>query len=88
MFNWHIFYARIRGDDKKMENTSSIAYQNKDIASKVFAENFKGKSLKVYGLDVPKVVQVLPTNLPEITANELRIDNLFLLEDGTLAIID
>ncbi len=65
-----------------------IAYQNKDIISKVFAENLKEKSLKVYGLDVPKIVQVLPTNLPEITANELRIDNLFLLEDGTIAIID
>ena len=65
-----------------------IAYQNKDIISKVFAENLKEKSLKVYGLEVPKIVQVLPTNLPEITANELRIDNLFLLEDGTIAIID
>lgn len=65
-----------------------IAYQNKDIISKVFAENLKEKSLKVYGLDVPKIVQVLPTNLPEVTANELRIDNLFLLEDGTIAIID
>ena len=65
-----------------------IAYQNKDIISKVFAENLKEKSLKVYGLDVPKIIQVLPTNLPEITANELRIDNLFLLEDGTIAIID
>jgi hypothetical protein len=71
-----------------MKYTNDIAYQNKDIASKFFAENFKGKSLRVYGLDVPKVVQVLPTNLPEITANELRIDNLFLLEDDTLAIID
>ena len=65
-----------------------IAYQNKDIISKVFAENLKEKSLKVYGIEVPKIVQVLPTNLPEITANELRIDNLFLLEDGTIAIID
>ncbi len=65
-----------------------IAYQNKDIISKVFAENFVGKSLKVYGLDLPKVVQVLPTNLPDVSANELRIDNLFLLEDGTIAIID
>lgn len=65
-----------------------ISYQNKDVISKVFADNFRGKSLKVYGLDVPKVVQVLPTNLPEVEANELRLDNLFLLEDGTIAIID
>jgi hypothetical protein len=71
-----------------MKKTNDIAYQNKDITCKIFAENFKGKSLKVYGLNVPKVVQVLPTNLPEIAANELRIDNLFLLEDGTVALID
>ncbi|MCM1170516.1 MAG: hypothetical protein NC393_00145 [Clostridium sp.] len=67
---------------------NDIAYQNKDIISKVFAENLKEKSFKAYGLDIPKIVQVLPTNLPEITANELRIDNLFLLEDGTVAIVD
>ena len=67
---------------------NSVAYQNKDIVSKVFADNFKEKSLQVYGLDIPKVVQVLPTNLPEVSANELRIDHLFLLEDGTVAIID
>ena len=67
---------------------NGIAYQNKDIASKVFAENFKDKSLAVYGLSLPKIVQALPTNLPEVKANELRIDNLFLLEDGRIAIID
>ena len=65
-----------------------VVWQNKDVTSKVMAEHFKEKSLKVYGIDVPRIVQVLPTNLPEISANELRIDNLFLLEDGTLAIID
>ena len=56
--------------------------------SKVFADKFADKSLKVYGLDIPKIKQVLPTNLPAVSANELRIDNLFLLEDGTIAIID
>ena len=69
-------------------SNSGIAYQNKDIISKVFAENFKDKSLQVYGLDLPKIVRVLPTNLPQVSANELRIDNLFLLEDDSVAIID
>ncbi len=67
---------------------NKIAYQNKDITSKIFAEKFKGKSLRVYGINIPEVVQVLPTNLPDISANELRIDNVFLLKDGTVAIID
>ena len=69
-------------------NESEISYQNKDIVSKVFADKFKGKSLSVYGLNVPRVADVLPTNLPDFSANELKIDNLFLLEDGSIAIID
>ena len=69
-------------------NESAISYQNKDIVSKVFADRFKGKSLSVYGLNVPRVADVLPTNLPDFSANELKIDNLFLLEDGSIAIID
>ena len=65
-----------------------VSYQNKDIASKVFAERFKGKALQVYGIDLPEVEQVLPTNLPIIAANELRMDNAFLLKDGKIAIVD
>ncbi|MBR2187489.1 MAG: hypothetical protein IJ857_09140 [Lachnospiraceae bacterium] len=67
---------------------NGIAYQNKDIASKVFAEKFRDVSLNVYGVDLPKIVEVLPTDFPEISASELRIDDLFLLEDGRIAIID
>jgi hypothetical protein len=74
--------------DRKGENTNEITYQNKDVASKVMAEEFEGKSFAVYGIDVPKIVKVEPTNLPAIEANELRMDNLFLLEDGTYAIVD
>ena len=70
------------------EQKSEIAYQNKDITSKVFAEKLVGKSFNVYGFHLPKVKRVLPTNLPTIQADELRLDNLFLLEDGSLALID
>ena len=56
--------------------SEGIAYQNKDIISKVFTESFGSKSLEVYGLHVPKIVGLLPTNLPAVEANELRIDNL------------
>ena len=33
-------------------------------------------------------MDILPTNLPAIESNELHLDNLFLLSDGSLAIID
>lgn len=41
-----------------MENMQ-IAYQNKDITSKMLAENFKGKTFRVYGLDLPEIRQAL-----------------------------
>ena len=65
-----------------------IAYQNKDITSKVLAENFKGKTFRVYGLDLPEIREAKPTNIPAVRANELRMDNLFELEDDTVAILD
>ena len=68
--------------------SEGIAYQNKDIISKAFADTFGEKSLNVYGLSLPKVVRLLPTNLPAIEANELRMDDLYELEDGSVAIID
>lgn len=69
-----------------MASAPKIAYQNKDIASKLFAEQFRSEYLDIYHLDLPKVKSILPTNLPEISANELRIDNLFLLEDGSILV--
>lgn len=69
-------------------NQGGIAYQNKDITSKLLAENFKGKTFRVYGLDIPEVKAVLPTNIPSVRANELRLDNLFELVDGTIALVD
>ncbi|WP_051688618.1 hypothetical protein [Butyrivibrio sp. AE2032] len=65
-----------------------ISYQNKDITSKLLAEKFKGKSFAVYGVDLPAIVSVEPTNLPAIEANELRMDNIFLLEDGSYLLVD
>ena len=58
----------------KNKQSSGITYQNKDVLSKILAENLKEKSLKVYGLDLPKITQVLPTNLPVVQANEINED--------------
>lgn len=43
-------FPMTRGE-KDMDNIE-IAYQNKDITSKVLAEHFKGKTFRVYGLNV------------------------------------
>ena len=65
-----------------------IAYQNKDVTAKVMAEALKGKSLAPFGIPQLKIVDILPTNLPVIESNELRLDNLFLLSDGSIGIMD
>ena len=49
---------------------SDIAYQNKDIVSKIFGHGLKEKSLEVYGIPMSRVVNVLPVNLPAIEASE------------------
>lgn len=58
---------------------SDIAYQNKDITLKYFADTLIDKSLAVYGLPHIRIKDCRPTNLPAIEANELRLDNLFSL---------
>ena len=70
------------------DNSISIAYQNKDISSKYFAEQFKDIFFKVYGLDLPKIVRAEPTELPAIEVNDMAMDNLYYLADGSCAIID
>lgn len=73
---------------KKRRFKPSTAWQNKDITAKYFGENLRGKSFAVYGLDLPDIMEVQPTNLPAVEANELRLDNLFLLKDESLALVD
>ena len=70
---------------KEMEG---IVYQNKDILFKILGQTYKEKSFAAYGIDLPRIRAILPTDLPKISANEKSIDNLFLLEDGTYAIVD
>ncbi len=72
----------------RKKERNAIAYQNKDITSKVLADNFKGKNLEAFGLHLPSVVDVRPTNLPTIQAMELHLDNIFILADGSWSIID
>ena len=76
------------GKRKSGNRATGITAQNKDVVSKWFGETMRNRSLSVYGIHVPKIVDVRPTNLPAIETNEKRMDNLFLLEDGSYAILD
>ena len=55
--------------------SEGIAWQNKDIEFKILSEAYREKSFEAYGLKLPRIKEVLPTNLPEVSANELRMDN-------------
>ena len=67
---------------------NNITYHNKDVASKTIGDALIGKSLAPFGLPDLNIIGILPTNLPAVESNELRLDNLFLLSDGSIAIID
>ena len=76
-------------NSKNPNANPAIAYQNKDIVSKLFGEQMRGKSLSLFGLNTNlKVIDIRPTNIPIVQAKELRMDNLFELEDGSIAILD
>ena len=65
----------------------SISHTNKDILSKALSQHYKDKSLNVYGLDLPKIKQMLPTDYP-VMAVEYRGDGAFLLEDDSLLLTE
>ena len=67
---------------------SDVAYQNKDIVSKILTDGMKEKSFAVYGVPMSRIKDVLPVNLPAIEANEMATDNLFRLEDDSYAVVD
>lgn len=73
---------------KKKRGKPAITYKNKDVTSKILAERFKNDFFNEFGLNLPPIIDVRPTNLPAVEANELQLDNLFCLQDGSYAIVD
>lgn len=61
-----------------------ISRQRDDIILKATAEAFRGQTLEAIGLDVPPIVDMLPTVLPTAEVKEERVDFLFRLADETL----
>ena len=74
--------------EEQRNQDSAITYHNKDVISKLFGEKLKNKSFEVYGIKIPEIMEVLPTNLPTVEANEMRLDNLFRLKDNSLVLVD
>jgi hypothetical protein len=67
---------------------AEIAYQNRDILLKILSENYKHRTFSAYGLNLPPIKEVLPTNLPALQVNEKRADNIFLLADDSILILE
>ena len=65
-----------------------IAYQAKDILFKAMSEMFKDQVLDMYGLKFPKIISMLPNEFPAVKVDEKRADNVFLLEDGTILLLE
>lgn len=57
---------------------------DRDALHKVLAQAYKGKSFAVLGLELPPIRELLP----EIPLRDGFVDNLFLLEDGTYAVVE
>ena len=70
------------------ERVVDVTYQNKDISSKYMASMHGTTFAKVLGIDMSAVLRNEPTELPSIEVNNMMMDNLFLLEDESYAIID
>jgi len=65
-----------------------ISKQGKDIMYKILTQEFKDKSFSAIGLNVPKIKEFLGTQFPYVIASEIRADNIFLLEDGSILVVD
>ena len=68
--------------------SDGITHDNKDVLFKVLSQNYRNRSFEALGLNLPRIKELLPTQLPSVSAAEVRADNIFLLEDGCILIVD
>ena len=50
---------------------TEITHNNKDVLFKAFSQNYRDKSLAVYGLDVPNIKQLLPSTYPVVYTGDI-----------------
>lgn len=68
-----------------------ITYQNHDVLFKILSDMYRDIALDMYGLEklkLPRIKDILPNNFPEIKADEKRSDTVFLLEDGSILLLE
>jgi len=65
-----------------------ITHNNKDVMFKVLSQYYGNKSFAVYGLDIPRVKRLLPSDYPTVTASEIYGDNVFELVDESLFMLE
>ena len=69
--------------------SEGISYHAKDILFKSLSELYKDKALDVFGIEnIPKIKQLLPNEFPQVRADEKRSDTLFLMEDGSILMLE
>lgn len=79
-------HNKFKGEDELA--AKGITYQAKDVLFKSMSSIYKDKALSVYGLNYPKIVEMIPSDLPEVKADEKRADSIFLLEDGSILLLE
>ena len=75
-------------EENKTDSAIQVAYQNKDISSKYLASMHGEAFARVLGLQIAPLERNEPTELPAVDVNDMMMDNLFLLTDGSYVIID
>ena len=75
-------------EDKDIVSEKDVAHNHTDILLKALENEYNNKSFAAYGLDLPKIVNFRPTDLPIIVGKERFADHVFDLADGSHVIVD
>ena len=69
-------------------SVKDVAHNKVDIILKALGNDYRDKSFAAYGLDLPKIINFRPTDLPLVTGRERFADHIFDLADGSHVIVD
>lgn len=75
-------------EDKDIVSEKDVAHNHTDILLKALGNEYNNKSFAAYGLELPKIVNFRPTDLPIIVGKERFADHVFDLADGSHVIVD